>query len=198
MAWPEKILDGMPRNLALDHLYHQRTKMLAQGDRFAESEMHQPGQEWLLGYALPPFQRPSVWTQEQQRRFCESAILGLSLGTWVCNVSQEHPTSMVEGRECFHITDNWLIDGQQRFRALDAWWSDEVEVFGLKWSDVDRVRQKKFLMHTHFEAFEIRTTDLGVLREIYDRLNFGGTPHSPDQRATRDDEDLVPTSGPRM
>jgi hypothetical protein len=190
MAWPEKLMRGTPRDWSLGYLYEKRKSYLRDPAKYLE--MVYPGQEMLLGHALPPFQRPPVWTREQNVRFLESAVLGLHLGTWCCNVADDFPTVQVEGREYFDLTDTWLIDGRQRLTALEAYWNDDFAVFGMKWSEVSQTDRRRFLNSTMFTAYELRTNDVAYLREVYDRLNFGGTPHTPDQRAVQDGAHAFP------
>ena len=182
MAWPNRMLDGSARSWTLNHLYHERACYLA--DPVKESEMFLPNQTWLMGQILPPFQRDLVWDINRMVRFIESAVYGLHLGTWVYNNAADAPMSVINGKQFYHPTDKWLIDGQQRLTALDKFFNDDFQVFGSTWSQVDRPRQRMFLANTHFAAFETRIYDEAILRELYDRLNFGGVAHTEDQRAS--------------
>jgi len=179
MAWPKRLLDGMERAFNLDVIHHRRSMAIKDPNHFFEKPV--ATDKLLMGYILPPFQRPSVWSEAQQIRLVESAILGLGIGSFSYNLCQE---GLADN------TDFWLIDGQQRLRALDRYWNDEFPVFGLKWSEVEQRDQMRFLAHTMFPATETRIKDERILRELYDRLNFGGTPHTPDQKAVRDDETI--------
>lgn len=194
MLWPRKLLQGSPRDWSLGYLYEKRQSFLR--DPAKATEMVYPRQEMLMGLVLPPFQRPSVWTREQSIRFVESAVLGLHIGTWVYNSADDQPTVRVDGREVFDVTDMWLIDGRQRITALDEFFGDEFAVFGMKWSQVPQIEQRRFLNGTMFTAFETRMTNVEHLKELYDRLNFGGTPHRPEQRAVAAGEQSLPVSEP--
>ncbi len=133
--------------------------------------------EWLLGYRMPPFQRQAVWTKPQKIRFIESAWLGFHLGTYVVNRLDiwvnNHP----------HPFDLWLIDGQQRLRALKSYLENEIKVFDFWWSDLNVVEQRVFDSVMFAQSIVVET-DEEKLRVMYDRLNFGGTPHKKSQRAT--------------
>lgn len=192
MVWPRKLLHGIPRDWSLSYLFEKRASFLRNPTQ--AMEMVYPGQEMLMGHALPPFQRPPVWTREQNVRFIESAVLGLHLGTWVYNSADDAPTVKVDGVEVFDKTDRWLIDGRQRLTAIDQYFNCDFPVFGMTWSEVPRTEQRRFLNGTMFTAFETRITDIDHLKEIYDRLNFGGTPHRPDQRAVKDERQSLPVS----
>ena len=179
--WPKRNNFGSPRELNLMALHFSKQTMDADPQRF--TEFHEPS-EWLLGYAIPPFQRPVVWSEERMVRFVESAIIGLNLGTWTYNSTMDlggHGTD-ASGKEVWKC-DLWLIDGQQRLASLDRYWSDAFPVFGLYWSEVAEGRQRQFLMSTHFPAFETRIRDEAEIRDLYDRMNFGGIAHTEDQRA---------------
>lgn len=180
--WPKRMNFGSPRDLNLMALYFNKQKM--EKDSLGITEFHEPS-EWLLGYAIPPFQRPVVWDEERMVRFVESAILGLNLGTWTYNSTMDlggHGTDG-DGKEVWKH-DLWLIDGQQRLTALDRYWSDTFPVFDLYWSEVPEAQRRQFLMSTHFPAFETRMRDEAEIRDLYDRMNFGGVAHAEDQRAS--------------
>ena len=191
MAWPKKLFDGVPRQWNLDQIHFTRGKHLENPEY--EREMHRDGQNWLAGYIIPPFQRPLVWNEGRMIKFIESAVLGLHLGTWCYNRATNAPIEKVrmdDGRvrEFYHYTDRWIIDGQQRLTALDRFFDDAFPVFGSRWSEVDRLVQRRFLNNTSFSAYETKIYDEQELRVLYDRLNFGGVPHTPDQRATKDSD----------
>jgi hypothetical protein len=91
-----------------------------------------------------------------------------------------------------HVTDQWLIDGQQRLTAFDRFLDDAFPVFGMKWSEIDVPRQRQFLMSTAFTAFETRLDNVNELKILYNRLAFGGVPHSSSDMAIVEED--VPTS----
>lgn len=173
---PEPLLRCSTSNFPVGHLVFKRT------DSPHEREYWRGDTgPWLMGHRLPPFQRPPVWTREQSVRFLESAWMGLHLGTYVVNRCEKW--MLVDGKPFKpHKTDLWLIDGQQRLRALDAYLSDEWPVFGYRWSELRRFEQRRF-ESVPFAQSTTHEDDEGVLRELYDRLNFGGTPHEESQRA---------------
>lgn len=191
-VWMRRLLDGTPRAWALGHLYFQKQRFAENPSEFIDT--HEPS-EWLLGYAIPPFQRELVWDEDRMIRFVESAVLGLHIGTWVYNNAMDAPIRRTKNGDIYHQTDLWLIDGQQRLNALDRFWDDRFPVFGYYWSQVPIREQRHFLNNTHFAAFETHIYDVNALKELYDRLNFGGVAHTLDQKAVQDGEDLIlPTS----
>jgi Protein of unknown function DUF262 len=120
---------------------------------------------WLV---LPPFQRPAVWTQAQQIRFVESCWLGLPIGAFIYNrASYDSPY------------DNWLLDGQQRVTAVLAYMNDAFPVFDNLFSELTVVDRRFWDMGTAFPCMETNIEDPDLLREVYDRLAYGGTPHEP-------------------
>ncbi len=103
--------------------------------------------------------------------------------------------------------DGWLIDGQQRLSAIRDFLEDKVEIFNnVKWSDIkdgikfapglfeyiktDRdgkrtkhqttplIHWKGLIIH----AIRIYETDKVKLAMLYERLNYGGTVHTQDDR----------------
>jgi hypothetical protein len=186
MAWPPRLDFGQMRNFNLDSLYFQKERFEADPSRF--TQFHEPS-DWLLGYAIPSFQRPVVWSEEQMVRFVESAILGVNLDTYTFNRTSDHGAAKnAAGQEVWPM-DLWLIDGQQRLTALDRYWSDAFPVFGSFWSEVPENDRRRF-GSTGFAAYETNIVHELELRRLYDKMNFGGTPHLDEQRALPDEPDF--------
>jgi hypothetical protein len=132
----------------------------------------------VLGYKLPVWQRPEVWTDDQCTKFLTSIYMGVGLGTFMVNFSR----SMADDD-----THMLLLDGQQRLRSIERYWDDELTVTGddgnaYFWSELTE-REK-----ANFERipFPWVCTNYGTdaeLREAYNRHNFGGTEHTAGQRA---------------
>lgn len=128
----------------------------------------------IMGFNLPPWQRGLVWTQAQKIAFIESAWKGVPLGTFSYNeVDFGSPL------------DNLLIDGQQRMSSLQDYLSDLFPVFGYRWSEVTEVDRRSFSLTIVFGSYVTASTDEAYLKGYYDLLNFGGTSHTEDQRATQ-------------
>lgn len=128
----------------------------------------EPGDRALGWFVLPPFQRPPVWTQAQQIRFVESCWLGLPIGVVIYNRTRYGSRF-----------DNWLLDGQQRVTALLAYMADAFPVMGYRFSELSKVDHRYWDMGTSFPMAETCIEDEAQLREVYDRLAYGGTPHEP-------------------
>lgn len=125
-----------------------------------------------MGYRLPQWQRPLVWSQQQSIKFIESLWLGIDVGTFT--VTQLRTPGPL---------DNCLIDGQQRMHALQQYFEDKLTVFGARYSEVDRVDQRGFEFTRHFHCYILREHDEEKLKHYYNTLNFSGTPHTKGQRA---------------
>lgn len=126
----------------------------------------------VMGFCLPSWQRGFIWTEAQQIAFIESAWLGLNLGTFTYNVGPIN-----------HPLDNLLIDGQQRLRAIECYLTDQFPVFGFRWSEVTDIDRRIWSFTTIFANYRTETTDESYLRDYYNMMNFGGTPHNEDERA---------------
>lgn len=178
---PMPLLDGSHSSIDLESIVEPR--------RHEDYDhMWEPDQEMVGSYFLPPFQRPAVWTDAQKERFVESAHLGIPLGSIVIVDAMNLP---MPGPERYAATDRWLIDGQQRCRALIDYRNDAITVLRgtpceHRWSDLTERERRRF-HRIQIGVIRIETDDVGHCREIYDRMNFGGTAHTQDQRATRDD-----------
>ncbi|MDB5707878.1 MAG: CcrColossus [Sphingomonas bacterium] len=127
-----------------------------------------PGERRLGWFVLPPFQRPPVWTLAQQVRFLESCWMGLPIGVFIYNrTANDGPY------------DSWLLDGQQRVTAVLAYMADAFPVFGYRFSELTQADLRKWSMAVAFPCMMTNLESEDQLREVYDRLAYGGTPHEP-------------------
>lgn len=131
----------------------------------------------VMGFALPSWQRGSVWSREQQIRFVESAWKGLPLGTYTVNRQKSVTT---DPALC-----GILIDGQQRITAIEAYLRGDFPVFGARWSEVHPDDRRAFKM-TKFASYEKDFGSDAEMRAYYDLMNFGGVSHAPADAASFD------------
>lgn len=130
----------------------------------------------VMGYKLPAWQRPEVWTDEQCVRFIESIWMGVGIGSFMVNFSHQD--------DDLHLI---LLDGQQRLRAIERYLNGELAVTGedgaaYRWTDLSDDEHRHFL-RIPFPWIETQYHDDAQLREAYNRHNFGGTAHTIEQRA---------------
>jgi hypothetical protein len=126
----------------------------------------------VMGYLLPTWQRPLVWTEAQKVAFIESAWRGISLGTYTYNqAATDSPY------------DHLLIDGQQRMHAIECYLNDEFQVLGYRWSEVTPIDRRVWEMTIHFHSYVTETEDETYLRGYYNLMNFGGVAHKETERA---------------
>ena len=125
----------------------------------------------VCGYLIPPFQRPVVWTYEQMSKFIESIFLGYDLGriVYVCDFDSPF--------------DGCIIDGLQRLTAIERFIKDEFTIFDkYTFSSLPRQAQRRFTRSNDIPALRIKNADEQQLREMYNRMNYGGTAHTENQR----------------
>lgn len=124
-----------------------------------------PDERQLGGFILPPFQRPQVWTTEQQVRLIESLYRGMPVPALVWNQSE----NVAE-------VDGWLLDGQQRMNAILGYVHGRFPVDGWLYPDLPDIEHRHF-ERMHVAIIETRLDSLEACLDIYDRLAYGGTPH---------------------
>lgn len=123
---------------------------------------------------IPDYQRDMVWTPKQQSRFIESILIKLPVPfIFAADVGQGDREGALE-----------IIDGSQRIRTLDNFLSNKLELVGLKklteaigmrFSDFSKPRQMRF-KRTTVRVIELtEKADEDARREMFDRLNSGGT-----------------------
>ena len=124
---------------------------------------------------IPDYQRDMVWTPKQQSRFIESILIKLPVPfIFAADVGQGDREGALE-----------IIDGSQRIRTIDNFLSNRLELVGLKklthasgmrFSDLSKPRQMRF-KRTTIRVIELtEKADEDARREMFDRLNSGGTP----------------------
>lgn len=166
MPIPPPLLKGSRRDYTLGRLVEMTP---------ADATM--PAERKLLGLVLPPWQRPEVWTVDQKRRFIEGVFLGLGCGFYVTNGLE-----WVDSGASAPMS-GWLIDGQQRISAVRDFLRGDLVVFGdVRFPELTKPEQLRFC-RVPFPCVELEyCDDENTLLELYDRMNFGGTAHSPEQR----------------
>lgn len=123
---------------------------------------------------IPDYQRDMVWTPKQQSRFIESILIKLPVPfIFAADVGQGDREGGLE-----------IIDGSQRIRTLDNFLSNKLVLVGLKkltqaigmrFSDLSKPRQMRF-NRTTVRVIELtEKADEDARREMFDRLNSGGT-----------------------
>lgn len=139
--------------------------------------------ELFCGFYLPPFQRPECWDTERKIRFIESIFCGIPTGTLMYVSNGEAPE-----------VDGWLIDGQQRLTAVRDFVTGKFAIFGdrlaypdlketeLSFPGADARRAWNIWRGANLDFLRIQESDPAILVRIYERLNFGGVPHTEAQR----------------
>lgn len=125
----------------------------------------------VMGYRLPEWQRPFVWTREQCVKLVESVWLGIDIGTYTFN--RHHGRAEI---------DDLLIDGQQRMKAIEMYLDNAFPVFGYRWNEITAVDQRAF-SNRHFHCYITESSDEKYLRDYYNMMNFSGTAHKESERA---------------
>jgi hypothetical protein len=118
----------------------------------------------VLGWPLPDYQRGFVWSEAQQVKLIESIWRGIPIGYWAVVYDYGSPL------------DGLLIDGQQRLTTIERYLSGMFPVYGAYWGSLSLNYQRRF-MKTFFPHYAIKGATSEEVKEYYNLLNFGGTPH---------------------
>jgi hypothetical protein len=161
---PEQLLSGARRDFTIEHLFAQPRATIA-------------GERALLSCILPPWQRGEVWDEARKRAFIEGVFLGLGTGYYVIHGADW------DGDGAKPMS-SWLIDGQQRISAIRDFVRGNLRIFdGAAYGDLNEVTARKRFLYQVFPCFELSySDDEARLKELYERLNFGGVPHTPQDR----------------
>lgn len=115
----------------------------------------------------PDFQRPIVWSSEQQSRYVEHVLKGGKSGT---EIMFNCPNWM--GTKELH--DFVLVDGKQRLEAFRRFFANEIQAFGQYFKEFEG----RMNMSTSLRFY---VNNLKTRREVlqwYLDFNAGGTVHS--------------------
>lgn len=123
---------------------------------------------------IPDYQREMVWSAKQQSRFIESILIRLPVPfIFAADIGTGEREGALE-----------IIDGSQRLRTLDNFLNDRLSLIGLqrltkavgmRFSDLARPRQLRFKRSTVRVIELTEKADEQARREMFDRLNSGGT-----------------------
>ena len=170
----EEIKRLMPRRIDLGrHMASTVGQPIFEWEKWKEAGSPQMSERMVMGYRLPRWQRPFIWTEAQSVKLIESLWLGLNIGTYTFNRTRD-------GHQEY---DNLLIDGQQRMKAIQDYLEDRFPVFGYRWSETTICDRRGFENNSHFHCYITGTTDETYLRNYYNMMNFGGVAHKESERA---------------
>ena len=165
-------------------------ELLGRYERFTKggsdgADMFPWASRFIMGFPLPEWQRPLVWSREQQVRFIESLWAGVDVGSYMVN--ETYDFMKTDGKEHYTPFSEILLDGQQRLASIEAYVLNEFGVPDIDgaprfWSDLPRVERRRF-GSIQFARANIKSNDEDELRLAYDLRSFGGTAHTEDQRA---------------
>ncbi|MEH3085458.1 MAG: DUF262 domain-containing protein [Xylophilus ampelinus] len=123
---------------------------------------------------IPDYQREMVWSAKQQSRFIESILIRLPVPfIFAADVGEGDRAGALE-----------IIDGSQRVRTLDNFLSNRLrlqnlvrltQANGMRFSDLAKPRQLRFKRSTVRVIELTDKADEQARREMFDRLNSGGT-----------------------
>lgn len=166
-------------------------ELLGRLETFTESDKERTLYWWadrfVLGYPLAPWQRPVVWSQEQQIKFIISLWEDVDVGTYLVNdIIEFEPTPPGAPLKSIYLSDV-LLDGQQRLTAIQSYLLNEFPVPDAKgvdcfWKDLTKT-ERRFFANKSFPMSRMQTFDETVLRHAYNLRAFAGVKHTEDQRA---------------
>jgi len=141
---------------------------------------------------IPPYQRPSVWTEDQQVALIRSTIMGVPIPAIVWN---DRATFWEGPKKDAYVYA--LIDGRQRVEAAVAWYDSKLPVPAswfqpdvvqrtertddgpyVRFSGLTKPGQVFFKRSFHFPVCEGRLPDVETEAMVYRLLNMGGTPQT--------------------
>lgn len=128
------------------------------------------------------YQRPFVWTTEQNQILIESIYLGIECGRILIRLRSFKEIAVMTKRGLTEIAFRDIVDGKQRLNALRGFIQGEYsDLHGNYYGDLSRQAQQKFTTHQLFAYCELdeNTPDEKVLEQFL-RLNFAGVPQSPE------------------
>ncbi|PKG37337.1 DUF262 domain-containing protein [Psychromonas sp. Urea-02u-13] len=161
----------------LNH-YEKHLELLEAGKALDSSVSDQ----YVCGYPVPPFQRPLCWSNEQQVAFIESVWMELPIGSLTIH-AVDWDEELNDELKCDVLPMSaWVIDGLQRLFTLQNFFDSKLKINGLYWSDLTRAEKRRF-EQVKFTHNRVSLWDESIVKDLYNRMNFGGTNHTLDQVA---------------
>ena len=168
---PKQLMFAQSMAFGIDHLFHHFEK---EDDTSKDAWYNPCGLPMLLGFVVPGFQRPKVWSRDQNRALIESVWRGVPIGTYSVNFTT--------GSDLPPELTNILIDGQQRLNALREYWQNGFDFQGYYWRDLSDLDQRMFLRNS-FPQMRTNSKDHAEVLTYYNAMNFGGVDHTAADRA---------------
>lgn len=184
ISMSKDILEARAHRLSLGELIGNYEAFL--NEPSGGAAMYPWASRFVMGYPLPSWQRPLVWTLDQKIRFILSVWEGVDLGSYLVNDQWEFVEEA--GRPPYNRElSEVLLDGQQRLTALEEYITNKIAVPDTAgqlryWRELSRIERRRFCSITFTKA-TITSWDEALLRKAYDLRAFGGTAHSDEQRA---------------
>lgn len=132
---------------------------------------------YICGYPIPLFQREAVWGESSKVAFIESVYMGLPIGTLTIHDIDWERDEPIPLR-----MSGWLIDGQQRLRAIEEYIHSKFKVFDLYYLELTNREQKQF-KQTPLNHYRVAIWDESKIKDLYNRMNFGGVAHTSNEKA---------------
>lgn len=117
----------------------------------------------------PDFQRPHVWTKEQQIAYVEYKLQQGPSGNDVYLNSLGFSNCVDK--------DMVLVDGKQRIEAVKRFLNNEIKVFGSYYKEYED--KLSFMYHFTFHINTLKTR--AEILKWYLLFNAGGTPHTEEE-----------------
>lgn len=181
---PADVLDAKVSNFCITEVLGRFERFTQEGSE--ESSYYPWAARFVMGFPIPEWQRPLVWTLDQKERFIQSIWAGVDIGSYMVNDLYEY---VGKGEnKAFRLFSEILLDGQQRLSAIEDYVTNRISVRDAAgvprfWAELPRVERRRFSLF-HFARSNIKSWDENQLRLAYDLRAFGGTQHTEEQRAT--------------
>jgi hypothetical protein len=131
---------------------------------------------YVMGFPIPPWQRPIVWTEAQQVSFIENVLIGVPTGTIAVVDFGYENGSLIFGSD-------WLLDGQQRLMAIQNYVDGVFMAHGIYYADLERTDHSLRFRGRAFPSLVLSHMPEDDLKQFYNTYNFGGVAHSEADRA---------------
>lgn len=134
----------------------------------------------------PPYQRASVWTHEQRVNLIKSLLQGLPIGAVFINDRGDHVKRVVDGKQRLETLQMWFAGD---LRVPREWFTpamveadhDHLHLVGN--ADLALRAQRFFRNWATIATYWTKLKTVEEEADLYERINYGGTPHDPKETA---------------
>lgn len=132
----------------------------------------------------PPYQRASVWTEEQRQNLIRSTLEGIPVGVVFINDRGDYVKRIVDGKQRLETYRDWFAG---KLEVPMEWFNRHERIVKethiddpiCTWDSLTEIGRRYFKNTATLATYWTKLKTVAEEEELYLRINYGGTPHEP-------------------